>query len=134
MTLKKYGLWLGFLGFAIYALVAGWQPSILEFNGWAGVGKAITWLTLLSFIAYSLYATSKESIIYIMRDMKASYWGRQIGIDLYLGAAIVLSIIYLNEGSLLVLLVWLVPVIIFVNLATLLYLAIHFDQIVARFY
>ena len=133
MQLQKHGLWLGYFGFAIYALVAGWQPSMLEFNGWAGLGKAITWLTLLSFMAYSLYATSKESIIYIMRDMKASYWGRQIGIDLYIGAAIVLSVIYLNEGSFLVMLVWLVPVIIFVNLATLLYLAIHFDQIVARF-
>ena len=133
MKLKKHGLWLGFFGFAIYALAAGWQPGMLVFKGGAGVGKGLTWLALLGFIAYSVYATSKESIIYIMRDMKASYWGRQIGIDLYIGAAIALSIIYLNEGSFWVLLVWLVPVIIFVNLATLLYLVIHFDQIIARF-
>ena len=134
MFFKKYGLWLGYFGFAIYALMANWQVSTFEFSGALGIGKALTWLTLLAFLAYSLYSSSQENIAHIIRDMKACYWGRQIGIDLYLGVAIVLSLIYLNEGSVVVLLVWLVPVIIFANLATLLYLAIHFDQIVARFY
>jgi hypothetical protein len=134
MLLKKYGLWIVYFGFAIYALVANWQISTFEFSGAQGVGKALTWLTLLAFLFYSLYSSSQENIAHIIRDMKACYWGRQIGIDLYLGVAIVLSLIYLNEGSVGVLLVWLVPLIIFANLATLLYLAIHFDQIVARFY
>ena len=134
MKLKKHGLWLGYFAFAIYALTVNWQSSTLEFSGALGLAKALVWLTLLAFLAYSLYASSQEKIIHIMRDMNASYWGRQIGIDLYLGIAIMLSLIYLNEGSIFVLFVWLVPVIIFANLATLLYLAIHFDQIVARFY
>ena len=134
MNLKKNGLWILYFTFAAYAIVSGWSPTLLDFSGAQGIGKALAWLTLLSFLIYSLYASSQENIIYIMRDMAASYWGRQIGIDLYLGVAIVLSLIYLNEGSLLIMLIWLVPVLIFANLATLLYLAIHFDQIVARFY
>lgn len=61
------------------------------------------------------------------------HWGRQIGIDLYLGLSLTLFIVYLNEGSVLVMLLWLIPTFAFGNLATLLYFAIHYDAIVARF-
>jgi hypothetical protein len=43
-----------------------------------------------------------------------------------------LSVIILHEGFV-VALVWLVPVLLFANLATLLYVAIHFEALVARF-
>jgi hypothetical protein len=43
-----------------------------------------------------------------------------------------LSVVYLHEGPLAAL-AWLVPVLLFANLATLLYVAIHFEALVARF-
>lgn len=42
-------------------------------------------------------------------------------------------VIYLNEGSSLVALAWLLPVLIYANQATLLYFAVHFDELIARF-
>lgn len=49
---------------------------------------------------------------------------------LYLG--LMLFVIYLHEGSVLVTCLWLLPILAFANLATLLYVGIHFDAIVAR--
>ena len=60
-------------------------------------------------------------------------WCRQVGIDLYLGVAFFGFLMYLNEGSLVVLLLWAVPMLIFANLATLLYLALNYQSIVAHF-
>jgi hypothetical protein len=44
-----------------------------------------------------------------------------------------LAVIYRHQGSVLVLAAWLIPVLLFANLATLLYVAIHFEALVARF-
>ncbi len=134
MSLKKNLLWILYFSFAAFAVMSNWHAQMLSFSGPAGLAKAFLWLTLLGFLAYSLYASSQENIVKIMRTMKASFWGRQIGIDLYLGLLIILSLIYLNEGSIWIVLLWILPILIFANLATLLYLAIHFDQILARFY
>jgi hypothetical protein len=43
-----------------------------------------------------------------------------------------LFVVYLHEGPL-ALLLWLVPTLLFGNLSILLYFAIHFDGLVARF-
>ena len=61
------------------------------------------------------------------------YWTKQIGIDLYLGVAVSGAIIYLNEGSLFILGLWLLPLVLFANLATLLYFAMNYDSLVAHF-
>ena len=53
---------------------------------------------------------------------------RQIGADLYLGLFLGLIIVYLHSGFIAVLL-WLIPTLVFANLAMLLYFAIHFDAI-----
>lgn len=63
--------------------------------------------------------------------MLATHWGRQIGIDLYLGVGLAMLLIGLHGGALTALL-WLVPTIIFVNLSVLLYFAIHLDEIALR--
>lgn len=65
--------------------------------------------------------------------MSGLHWGRQIGIDLYIGITIMAFFIYLHSGSVFVLLLWLLPLFAFANLATLLYIAIHYDSIVEKF-
>ena len=132
MLLKKYGLWIAYFAFVVLALVSNWHASMLDFSLPLAGAKALLWLILLGFLSYSLYASGQENIAHIIRTMAASWWGRQIGIDLYLGLMIVLLIIYLNQG-LVVMLLWFVPVLIFANLAALLYMAIHFDHIVGLF-
>jgi hypothetical protein len=41
-------------------------------------------------------------------------------------------VIWLHEGFIIAL-IWLVPVLLFANLATLLYVAVHFESLVDRF-
>jgi hypothetical protein len=96
-----------------------------------GAAKAVVWLAFLLFTAYSIYCSGRENIFKTIRTMARLHWGRQIGLDLYLGLALSLAVICLHEGPI-ALALWLVPVLLFANLATLLYLAVHFESLVAR--
>jgi tryptophan-rich sensory protein len=60
------------------------------------------------------------------------HWGRQIGIDLYIGLLLSVFLIYLHTGSVGIALFWLIPCLIFGNLATLLYFAIHYNSLVEK--
>ena len=124
--------WGVFTAFVVGAVALGWHPAIFRFEGPMGLAKIFVWLAFLSFTAYSIYCSGKENIFKTIKTMARFHWGRQIGIDLYLGLLLSLSVIYLHEGFI-VALVWLVPVLLFANLATLLYVAIHFEALVARF-
>lgn len=125
--------WAVFAAFVACAVALGWHPAILRFDGPMGAAKAVVWLAFLLFTGYSIYCSSKENIFRTIKSMARLHWGRQIGIDLYLGLLLALSVIYLHEGSIVVLLAWLVLVLLFGNLATLLYVAIHFEALIARF-
>ena len=89
-------------------------------------------MLLIGFLVYSLYCTSRENLFRTVAKMAEFHWGRQIGIDLYLGLLVGLFIIYLNEGAITALL-WLLPVLAYANLAILLYVALHFDSLVTKF-
>lgn len=97
------------------------------------LGKGLVWATFFGFLGYSYYCSTRENLFTTMKTLWPFHWARQIGLDLYLGVAISSTIIYLNEGSLLVLALWLLPLVLFANLATLLYFAMNFDAIVTRF-
>lgn len=125
--------WLAYFAFIAVIIPLHWHDNTLNFDRPLAPLKATVWLTWLAFVAYSLYCTRRENFWRTLRTMAGLHWGRQIGIDLYLGAAITLTLICLHEGTALALLIWLIPVFCFVNLATLLYLALHFDAIIARF-
>ena len=122
-------------GWAVYAIFAGlavataWNEQTLVFDGAQGVFKAAIWLLLLGFLVYSVYCSLRENIFRTIRTMSGLHWGRQIGLDLYLGLLIFMAFIYLHQGAMLPVALWLLPVLLFANLATLLYLAIHFDSI-----
>jgi hypothetical protein len=124
--------WGVFTAFVVGAVALGWHPAIFRFEGPMGAAKAVVWLAFLAFTAYSIYCSSRENIFRTIKSMARLHWGRQIGIDLYLGLLLSLSVIYLHEGFGVVL-AWLVPVLLFGNLATLLYVVIHFEALVARF-
>lgn len=124
-------LWGLYAAFAAFALSTNADETTFEFGGPLGGIKALTWLALLAFIAYSVFSTFRENFFRSVRSITALYWGRQIGADLYLGLYIALLIIFLNEG-LAVALLWLAPTLIYANLVILLYVAIHFDSLVTK--
>ena len=122
--------WMLFAAFVALALGLHWHAQLLVFSGLVGAGKALVWLVWLAFVGYSIHCSRRENIVKSIRDMARLYWGRQIIIDLYLGVALFLALIALHQGAL-VMLAWLLPVLLFANQATLLYLAIHFESLLA---
>jgi hypothetical protein len=96
-------------------------------------GKIIAWLLFICFLAYSIFCSTKENIFKTIKTIYPFYWAKQIGIDLYLGIAMTMFVIFLNEGSLLILALWFIPLVLFANLATLLYVAMNYDSIISNF-
>ena len=131
--LKNLSLWAVYGVFAGFAVVLGWHENFLVFDGAQGIAKAAIWLAYMAFLAYSIYCSTKENIFRTIDKILQLHWGRQISLDLYIGLSIFLGLVYLHSGSLLVVVLWLVPTVLFANLATFLYLVIHFESIAARF-
>ncbi|MEM7532224.1 MAG: hypothetical protein AAF639_08610 [Chloroflexota bacterium] len=117
--------------FALLALAFNWHPDIFVFNGPMAFAKIAIWLVYLAFLIYSIYCSTKENLFKTAVKISRFHWGRQIGIDLYIGVALSLLLIYLHEGTLAVAL-WLLPSLAFANLSILLYFAIHFESIVSK--
>ena len=133
MRLGKSGLvlWGLYGAFALFVLFTQTNESTFQFGGPLGGVKAIVWLVLLAFLAYSIYCSFQENFFRSVRSIAMLHWGRQIGTDLYVGLFIALFIIFLNDGALVTLL-WLVPILIYANLVVLLYMAINFESIVTK--
>lgn len=53
-------------------------------------------------------------------------------LDLYVGLGLILFLMFLNEPTFLGFLAWAIPSLFYVNILSLLYVAIHFDQIVSK--
>ena len=132
-TVKYHFLWVLYFAFVAVALVTHAGEPIFVASGPYALGKPIVWVIYIAFLAYSIWVSSKESFFKALERMGAILWCKQVGIDLYLGVAFFGFLIYLNEGSLLLLLLWVVPMLIFANLATLLYLALNYQSLVAHF-
>ena len=133
MSLKKNGLWVVFALFVAVAMFLHDGERLFISEGAYPAGKLITWFIFFAFLAYSIYCSTKENLFRTLKKIYPYLWSRQIGIDLYIGLVITLFLIYLNEGSLLVVAFWLVPTILFANQATLLYIAMNYDSLVANF-
>lgn len=133
MANSKSIFWAVFLTFVGCALWFDGHVGLFAFGGPLGTAKRLIWAAWIGFLAYTVYCSSRENLFKTVGKMSELHWGRQIGIDLYLGLMLAVLVIYLNEGSALVALLWLLPGLLFVNLVTYLYFAIHFEEIVARF-
>lgn len=131
-TGRALALWGIYGAFASYAIYANWHQSMFQFNGPLGALKLTLWAALVGFLAYSVYCSSREDLFRSIGAIVTMHWGRQIGADLYLGLLVGIFLIYLNEGAV-VAIIWLLPTLAFANLAILLYVAINFETIVARF-
>ncbi len=125
--------WVAFAVFVALALALNRHDGLFSLGGPLAAGKVVLWCAFIGFTGYSAYCSTRENLFRTIAKIAELHWGRQIGIDLYLGLSLTLFIVYLNEGSVLVTLLWLAPTLAFANLATLLYFAIHYDSIVARF-
>ena len=124
-------LWGFYAAFVAFALSTNTNETTFQFDGPLGGVKAMTWVALLVFVAYSIYSSTRENFFRSVRSIASLYWGRQIGADLYLGLYVALLIIFLHEGPGVALL-WLAPTLIYANLVILLYVAIHFDSLVTK--
>jgi hypothetical protein len=124
--------WTAYFVFAVAAVALGWHDSILSLSGPLGPGKLVVFAAFLAFLAYSIRCSLHENLFATIAKMSRLWWGRQIGADLYLGLSLTLFLIYLHKGAL-VLVLWLIPALTFVNLATLLFVSIYYDSLVARF-
>ena len=131
MSVKNVS-WAVYAAFVAVALYFNWHLSPFSFDGRLGGLKLLVWAVYLAFLVYSVYCSSKENIFRTVRKIAEYHWGRQIGIDLYLGLFVAMILIYLNEG-LIAAVAWTLPTLLFANLSILLYLAIHFDSIVTKF-
>ncbi len=126
-------MWAAFALFVGGALWFDGHAGLFAFGGPFATAKLVVWIAWLAFLAYTVYCSSRENLLRTIGRISEFHWGRQIGIDLYLGLMLMIFVIYLNEGSAVVALLWLLPGLLFVNLVTYLYVAIHFEEIVARF-
>lgn len=98
--------------------------------------EKIRWIALgglILFSLYTIYAGRTESFWRSFRSVMALRWGRQVVMDLYIGLLLFNFFIYLNEGSLLVMLAWLVPTLILGNIVPLIYLVMSFHSLLAHF-
>ncbi len=131
--LKRNILWLGFGIFLAVAFITHDGEARIFGTGDHAFGKAAVWLIWLGFLIYSLNISRQESFFKSLKRMNPILWSRQIGLDLYIGLLVPLTIIFLHEGSLLITALWFVPIFIFANLATLVYLALNFESLIAYF-
>lgn len=132
-VLKRWQLWIFYAAFAAIAVSQADNEPLFSSSGPYAAGKYIIWAVYLGFLGFSIYCTSQENFFKTLGKMTSMHWGRQIGIDLYIGLIVPLFLIYLVEGSLLVAALWFVPIFIFANLATFLYLALNYVTLVSYF-
>lgn len=125
-------LWLIYFSFSTVIIAIHSREAVFVASGPYAAGKTITWLILIAFLAYSLYCNKKEHFFKTMSKLTPYLWFRQISLDLYLGLLIPLTIIFLDQG-IVIMLIWLVPIILMANLAVLLYIALNYQTLVSYF-
>ena len=123
-------LWIVFFGFAAIAIGANWDPRLLDFGSKTGVVRLLLGVVWIGFLAYSIFSSSRESLFRTVRVMGNLYWGRQIGIDLYISVFLSIGVVYLVTGSLLATILWGLAFVPFANLAILLFVILHLDIII----
>lgn len=131
-VLKQNFLWIVFMGLIVFAVFTRQDEHIFQSSGPYSYGKYILWLVFICFFAYSIYSGTKENFFKTLSTMTKLYWGWQIGLDLYIGVAFSLTVIGIHGGTV-TLLIWLLPILFYANLATLLYFALNYDSIVSYF-
>ena len=126
-------LWVFYFVFVAIAVATHDSEPVFSVAGPYGWGKAIVWCILAAFLIYSLHCSRNENFFKTMGKILPYYWFRQISYDLYIGIFLTLCLIYFNEGSLLVVALWFLPILLMANLATLVYIALNYQSLIAHF-
>ena len=132
--LKRNFLWVMYVAFVCFAIFTHDGEHTLISQGPYAFGKYFLWFLFIAFNTYTIYCSQVENFFKSVKKINQFRWGRQIGIDLYIGVTISLGLMFFNEGSAGFLLIWLIPTIIFANQTVLLYMALNYDSIVAHFF
>ncbi len=130
--MKVYALWIFYVVFLLCAILFGGREGVISTESEYAASKYIRLLVFIGFLAFSIHATRRENFFRSIGRMGAMLWGRQVGLDLYISVFLSLALIYLVEGSVVVLLLWLVPVLLYANLAILPYILLNFAEITDR--
>lgn len=130
---RRYRLWLFYAAFLIMAMNYGGREPLLATPERMAAGKYLLLAIYVSFLVFSLDATARENFFRSIREINGLLWGRQVGIDLYISVALSLALIWLVEGSVLAVLLWSLPVLVFANLAILPYIMLNYSAIVGAF-
>ncbi len=131
--MRKNIAWIIYALFVLFAILANGEESIFSSSGSYPFGKYFFWGCFFAFTVYTYHCSQNENLFRTIKIMNGLFWGRQIGIDLYIGLLLFISLIALHQGSVLLMLMWVVPILAFGNLATLLYVALHYDSLIALF-
>ena len=129
--LKRNWLWSFYFIFFLVATFNRSDQFLFTASGAYAIGKPIVWAVLVLFLLYSLNISRQENFFHSLQNMNSILWSRQIGLDLYLGLLFPLCLIYFSSGSLMIVLLWFLPILLFVNLATLLYAVLHYDSLIS---
>ena len=132
-TLKRQFLWVLYAVFVVIAVTTHSGEPVFRATGPYAAGKYVVWAIFFLFLAYSIYCSTQASFIKSLPKINKHIWARQIGLDLYISVFLSLALIYFVEGSMLIVLLWFAPVVIFANLAILLYIALNYSEIVSHF-
>jgi hypothetical protein len=130
--MKKYYFTLLYIAFVIAVIGTNWHEKLFDFSQKMALGKVLILLIWLSFSILTIKYSIEENFFKSLKKITAFRWGRQIGLDLWVGQTLALIIVYWFTGSFLTVLLWLIPFIVFGNLATLLFFFMNYDALVGQ--
>lgn len=128
MKLNKI-MWISFALLVAVAIIFNGEEHPFISTSSYPAGKYIAWIAFLAFTSYSYYCGQRDNLFKTIKVMMGRAWGRQIGIDLYIGISLFMILIFVHQDSTLIPLLWLLPALTFVNLSSLLYIALHYDSL-----
>lgn len=126
-------LWPAYWLFVAAAIITNWDDQLLRVDSAVDYARLVLIAVWIAFVAYSVKSSRHENIFTTIGVMNKLWWGRQIGIDLYISVFLSIALVYLTTGSALQALLWSLAFIPFANLAILLFLILYLDPIVSAF-
>lgn len=132
-TPRRIVFWGGFAIFVCATTYIYWKPELLDFGGVTGTVRAGLLGLWLAFTGYSIYCIPRESLWQSAQKIWELFWGWQVTVDLYISVFLSIGVVWLVTGSLIETLIWAIAIIPFANLAILLFLIFHIDEILAAF-
>ena len=127
----KVLLWAAFSLFVAIALITNWDDRLLHFDDAIGLTRLFLIVVWLAFLAYSILCSQKENLFRTIAEMNKRYWGRQIGLDLYISVGLSIGLVYLVTGSIWQTVLWGIAFLPFANLAILLFVILYLDDLVS---